>query len=278
MHCDGRGFAVTVLPASPYEVSYVSDRHLIGFTFERQQGVDAFGGARRRPFDAEPWRLAFTPAGCDVFSSSQSGGEYLLLSLAPDVFDRFASGTNTSRLRQFSNMADPLFTPLAASLRRIAMPGAAAPSLAIETLVAVAAERASTLLNPDTRRARAEYRMTSRRLKRILDHLEARLAEDVRLADLARDIGLSECYLARTFRAATGTTLHAALVERRIARARSLIEAASSRGARANLAQVATATGFASHAHMTTAFRRVLGITPSEWTRRGQDSVASPLR
>jgi AraC family transcriptional regulator len=277
LHCDGRGFAVTVLPASPYEVSYVSDRHLIGFTFERQ-GVDAFGGARRRPFDAEPWRLAFTPAGCDVFSSSHSGGEYLLLSLAPDVFDRFASGTSTSRLRQFSNMADPLFTPLAASLRRITMPGAAAPSLAIETLVAVAAERVSTLLNPDTRRARAECRMTSRRLKRILDHLEARLAEDVRLADLARDIGLSECYLARTFRAATGTTLHAALLERRIARARSLIEAASSRGARANLAQVAAATGFASHAHMTTAFRRVLGITPGEWTRRNQDSVASPLR
>jgi AraC family transcriptional regulator len=278
LHRDGRGFAVTVLPASPYEVSYVSDRHLIGFTFERQQGVDAFGGARRRPFDAEPWRLAFTPAGCDVFSSSHGGGEYLLLSLAPDVFDRFASGTNTSRLRQFSNMADPLFTPLAASLRRITMPGAAAPSLAIETLVAAAAERVSTLLNPDTRRARAECRMTSRRLKRILDHLEARLAEDVRLADLARDIGLSECYLARTFRAATGTTLHAALVERRIARARSLIEAASSRGAGANLAQVAAATGFASHAHMTTAFRRVLGITPSEWTRRRQDSVASPLR
>jgi AraC family transcriptional regulator len=278
LHCDGRGFAVTVLPASPYEVSYVSDRHLIGFTFERQQGVDAFGGARRRPFDAEPWRLAFTPAGCDVFSSSHRGGEYLLLSLAADVFDRFASGTNTSRLRQFSNMADPLFTPLAASLRRITMPGAAAPSLAIETLVAVAAERVSTLLDPNTRRARAKCRMTSRRLKRILDHLEARLAEDVRLADLARDIGLSECYLARTFRAATGTTLHAALVERRIARARSLIEAASSRGARANLAQVAAATGFASHAHMTTAFRRVLGITPSEWTRRHQDSVASPLR
>jgi len=120
--------------------------------------------------------------------------------------------------------------------------------------------------------------MTSRRLKQILDHLEARLTEDVRLSDIAGDIGLSECYLARAFRAATGTTLHAALVERRIARARCLIEAAARRGARPNLAQVAAATGFASHAHMTTAFRRVLGITPSEWMRRGQDSVASPLR
>jgi AraC family transcriptional regulator len=109
--------------------------------------------------------------------------------------------------------------------------------------------------------------MTSRRLKRILEHFEAQLGEEIRLADLASDIGLSESYLARTFRAATGTTLHAALLDRRIARARSLIEAAFRRGGSASLADVAAATGFSSHAHMTTAFRRVLGVTPSEWKR-----------
>ena len=98
--------------------------------------------------------------------------------------------------------------------------------------------------------------------------MRLRIAEDIRrLADLASDTGLSECYLARTFRAATGTTRHAALMERRIARARSLIEAASLRGTRISLAEVAAATGFSSHAHMTMAFRRVLGITPSEWMR-----------
>ena len=267
LHCEGPGFAVTVLPASPYQVSYVPDRHVIGFTFERQRGVDAFGGARRRAFDAEPWRFAFTPAGCDVFSASDKGGEYLVLSFAPEMFARLASGVEASRLKQFTNAADPLFTPLAISLRRITMVGAAAPSLAMETVVAAAAERVVALLNPGTRRARAECRLTSRRLKRILDHFEARLAEQIRLADLASDTGLSECYLARTFRAATGMTLHAALVERRIARARSLIEAASRRGTRPSLAAVAAACGFSSHAHMTTIFRRVLGVTPSEWTR-----------
>jgi AraC family transcriptional regulator len=267
LHCEGPGFAVTVLPASPYQVSYVPDRHVIGFTFERQRGVDAFGGARRRPFDAEPWRLAFTPAGCDVFSASDRGGEYLVLSFAPEAFARLASGIEISQLKQFTNAADPLFTPLATGLRQITMAGAATPSLAMETIVAAAAERVSALLNPSTRRARTESRLTSRRLKRILDHFEARLTEDVRLVDLASDAGLSECYLARTFRAATGMTLHAALVERRIARARSLIEAASRRGTRPSLAAVAAACGFSSHAHMTTAFRRVLGVTPSEWMR-----------
>src|SRR5262245_42568481 len=81
-------------------------------------------------------------------------------------------------------------------------------------------------------RATPERRTTSRRLKRILDHFKARLAEEIHLADIASDVGPSEAYLARTFRAATGTTLHAALMERQIARARSLIESALHRGAR----------------------------------------------
>jgi len=267
LHGEGAGFAVTVLPASPYQVSYVPAHHVIGFTFERQRGVDAFGGARWRHFDAEPWRLAFTPAGCDVFSASDQGGEYLVLSVAPATFARLAPGIAIDRLQQFTNVADPFFTPLATDLRRAAVLGAAAPPLAMETLVAAAVERVSVQLGAGVRRAKPERRLTSRRLKRILDHFEARLAEDIRLADLASDSGLSECYLARTFRAATGTTLHAALVERRIARARSLIEAGLRRRARASLAEVAAATGFSSHAHMTTAFRRVLGVTPSEWTR-----------
>jgi AraC family transcriptional regulator len=267
MHCDGPGFAVTVLPAAAYEVNFVATYHVIGFTFERQRGVDAFGSSRRRPFDAEPWRLAFTPAGCDVFSASDRGGEYLVLSVAPDMFAQLALGIDTGQLRQFTNAADPLFTPLASRLRLITMAGAAASSLALDAVVAAAPDRVSALMNPRRQRPHAERRMTPRRLKRILDHFESRLTEDIRLADLASDTGLSECYLARTFRAATGMTLHAALVERRIARARSLIEAASRHGAHASLAEVAAASGFSSHAHMTTVFRRVLGVTPSEWMR-----------
>jgi AraC family transcriptional regulator len=266
-HREVQGFAVTVLPASRYEVSYVPVHHVIGFTFERQRGVDAFGDDRRRPFDAEPWRLAFTPAGCNVFSASDRGGEYLVLSVAPETFARLAPGIATGQLKRFTNVADPLFTPLATALRRIAMLEATASTLAIETLALAAVERVAVAINDGTLRARRECRLTSWRLKRILDHFEARLADEIHLTDLASDIGLSESYLARTFRATTGTTLHAALMERRIARARMLIEAASRCAASVRFADVAAATGFSSHAHMTTAFRRVLGVSPSECMR-----------
>ena len=264
LHGEGPGFAVTVLPAAPYRVSYVPAYHVIGFTFERQRGVDAFGGARRRPFDAEPWRLAFTPAGCEVFSASDRG---LAVSVAPETFARLSPEFANGQLQQFTNVADPLFTSLAIGLRRAAMLGAAAAPLAMETLVAAAVERVSVASNGGTLRAQRERRMTSWRLKRILDHFEARLAEEIHLTDLASDIGLSESYLARTFRAATGSTLHAALMERRIARARMLIETAARHAVPARLADVAATTGFSSHAHMTTVFRRVLGVSPSEWMR-----------
>ena len=267
LHHVERGFAVTVLPASPYEVSYVPAQHVIGFTFEAQHGVDAFGGARRRSFDAEPWRLAFTPAGCDVFSASDRGGEYLMLRVEPETFARLAPEIVQGSLAQFTNLVDPLFTRIAIGLRRATILGAASSPLAIEALAAATVQRISVLPDNSKSRATFERRLTSRRLKQILDYFEARLAEEIHLADLADVVGLSQCYIARAFRAATGTTLHAALMERRIARARLLIGATLRRGSRVNLAHIAAATGFSSHAHMTTAFRRVLGATPSEWIR-----------
>jgi hypothetical protein len=50
LHREVPGFAVTVLPSSPYEVSYVPAHHVIGFTFEWQRGVDAFGQRPAAPF------------------------------------------------------------------------------------------------------------------------------------------------------------------------------------------------------------------------------------
>src|SRR5262249_49646074 len=156
-------------------------------------------------------------------------------------------GIARGRLSQFTNVADPQFTRLALGLRRAAMVGAATP-LSIETMAAAAGGRGSTGLDAGTTGGKAGRRLNPPRFTRILDHFEARLAEEVHLVDLASDIGLSESYLARAFKAATGTTLHAALMERRIARARSLIESALHRGAPASLAHVAAATGFSSHA------------------------------
>lgn len=255
------GFSVLLLPAEAYEAEYVPDRHTIGFTLAPQQGVHAFGCDARRPFHAEPWRLAFTPAGCDVFSASDQGGEYLLLSVEREKFAEVTERLPPLPLAQVTNVVEPGFTRLALTMRRAMLAAANTADLAIEEIGIASMEIAAARLAGVVQRGRD--RLGAARLRQIMRHLDADLAGEVRLADLARELRLSEAYLARAFKSATGTTLHAALMDRRIARARALMTGSS--GTHWSLARIAAESGFASHSHMATVFQRVLGLTPSQW-------------
>ncbi|PZR41579.1 AraC family transcriptional regulator [Paraburkholderia fungorum] len=79
------------------------------------------------------------------------------------------------------------------------------------------------------------------------------------LADLAADSGMSRFQLLRGFAQETGLPPHAYRMQRRVMLARRLIAGG------ANLAAAAAAAGFADQSHMTRAFVRLLGITPSNY-------------
>lgn len=102
--------------------------------------------------------------------------------------------------------------------------------------------------------------------------LSMRWNEDLKLADLARAVGLSVYHLSRTFRSETGTTLHR---YRHQLRLRHGIEPLR-HGARP-LTELALELGFSSHSHFTSAFRREFGLSPSEW-RASRADEARALR
>jgi AraC family transcriptional regulator len=93
-----------------------------------------------------------------------------------------------------------------------------------------------------------------------LDHVQNGLRSDrsVRTVDLARELGLNPAWLAQAYRAATGEGLRETLQRRRIERAVNMLEAGGS------AADIAAATGFCDQSHMIRAFRRTLGLTPSQ--------------
>src|SRR3954464_15975110 len=78
-------WTVELLPRAGYEARYTPAAPVIGFAFESQTGIHAFGSDRRSAYRARPNGLAFVPSGCDVFSSSESGGEYLKVTLGPKM-------------------------------------------------------------------------------------------------------------------------------------------------------------------------------------------------
>ncbi|MET0411949.1 MAG: AraC family transcriptional regulator [Polyangiaceae bacterium] len=101
------------------------------------------------------------------------------------------------------------------------------------------------------------------KLARILERMHADLSEDIDLASLARESGYSRAHFLRMFRAATGKPPHQYMLELRLEHARRRLTDDPS----VSLTEVALASGFSSHAHLSTLFRRRFGVTPSQYRR-----------
>ncbi|PJI40802.1 MAG: AraC family transcriptional regulator [Rhizobium sp.] len=234
---------VSLLPASPYCVRYVVAENEIGFAFDCQSGEHAIGSDRRLSFKVRANTLAVRARGCDVFSSSRSGGEYLLL-----------AGSDIASNREGSDIVDAGAIPIAHGLRKRLLAGA--DGLDCEPLVLRLIQRAGGLA--DAVETRAPDWITPNRLRRIDEMIDEGLAGGILVSDLSAALGLSAGHFSRAFRQTTGRTPREHIIECRLRRARRLI-----RTSPLPLAQIALECGFSSHSHMSTQFVARLGISPS---------------
>jgi len=102
-------------------------------------------------------------------------------------------------------------------------------------------------------------------LQRVVDLLEADLAQAPGLGELAAQVGMHPSHLARAFRQARGETLGDYVRRRRIEQADRAL-----REGRLSLAEIAAAAGFADQAHFTRVFRRQIGMSPGARRRAMQ--------
>ena len=100
------------------------------------------------------------------------------------------------------------------------------------------------------------------RVRRIIDLLHDRLAENVSLEELARHVDCTPYHLIRFFKKTSGLTPYAYLLHLRLERARELIWAGN------HLVEVALQTGFSDQSHLTRHFKALYGITPGECRRQ----------
>jgi AraC family transcriptional regulator len=113
------------------------------------------------------------------------------------------------------------------------------------------------------RSARASFgKVSGRGIARVVDYVEAGIDQDLRLSSLADVAAMSTYHFARSFRETVGMSPHAYVLSRRVVRARAMLGRTDN-----SLAEIALACGFSSQAHLTTAFRRGLGVTPGGYRR-----------
>jgi len=99
--------------------------------------------------------------------------------------------------------------------------------------------------------------------RRVVDWIEAHLAESFTLNDLATQAALSEFHFARMFRVSMGVSPHAWVAQRRFARACDLLARRPSEPL--PLEQLAASCGYANASHLNRRFREALGITPTQF-------------
>jgi len=112
----------------------------------------------------------------------------------------------------------------------------------------------------------------TRHLLRAKDLADARYAEPLTVADLARAARLSPAHFSREFRAAFGESPHRYLLTRRLERAAALLRTTDW-----SVARICTAVGLTSIGSFTTSFRRMFGVPPQTYRGLHPDPAAHAI-
>jgi AraC family transcriptional regulator len=168
------------------------------------------------------------------------------------------------RLRYEGGFRDPFIEQVGRAVRAEMLQPGPFGGLLIESLSAALSvyllQNYSTVAPSAALLPAARGGLDRRRLARVVDFIEDNLGRELSLDELARVACLSPYHFVRSFRSAVGRTPHRYLMDRRVARAQSLLKAGD-----APLSQVADQCGFASQAHFTSAFKRAVGTTPGAY-------------
>lgn len=240
---------------------------IVHFAGEMHDLVTEIEGHEARRMPAAVGDVLLIPAGRKYASQARGGGYCCAeIRIAPEYFEELAG-----RARDFHDIPPRLmhrdeFLYLAA--RRLAeqigrdddlsrmISASLSQMIGLHLLdryggahVDASAQGDSTELSPQARQW-------------LEDYIEANLSKRIVLETLASLAGMSVHRLLIAFRGTFGTTPAQYVIQRRLAHARALLA-----GTRQSITAIAMATGFASHSHFTTAFKRHEGVAPNQFRR-----------
>ncbi|WP_404786946.1 helix-turn-helix domain-containing protein [Altericista sp. CCNU0014] len=102
--------------------------------------------------------------------------------------------------------------------------------------------------------------LPQRQLQQVLEYIHDRLDRDIKLADLAESIGMSQFHFCHLFKRSIGMSPYQYLLQQRIEQAKLLLKRSDR-----SIVDIALECGFNSHSHLSKTFRQLTGITPKAY-------------
>ncbi|MBE9192530.1 AraC family transcriptional regulator [Gloeocapsopsis crepidinum LEGE 06123] len=211
--------------------------------------------------------ISITPAGLPAAYHTEGEDRYLQIQLKPQFLQKVAAEaieTDISRLELVTEfrVRDPQIEQTLMMLRaELHKGGGWAGQLYVESLANVLAVhllRQYSTMQP--RVALYEGGLGDRHLFQITEYINAHLEEDIKLADLAELVGISQFHFSRLFKQSMKVSPHQYLLQQRVERAKQLLKTT-----KYSVVEIALQCGFNSHSHLSKQFRQLTGMTPKAY-------------
>jgi AraC family transcriptional regulator len=102
--------------------------------------------------------------------------------------------------------------------------------------------------------------LSQAKLTLVTDYINTHLHQDLNLSEIAAIAQMSPYYFLRLFKQSMGITPHQYILQRRIERAKYLLQ-----HSQLSIADIAVRVGFCDQSHLTRCFKRIFGITPKQF-------------
>lgn len=157
--------------------------------------------------------------------------------------------------------SDPLVSQIIIALRTVLETDATNSCFYAESMATALA--AHLLRNYSTRKhslPKHEDGLPKYKLKQALEYMNTHLDENVSLATISEELGISQYYFCRLFKQSTGMAPHAYLIQQRVERSKLLLKQRE-----LTINDIAIACGFANPSHFAKHFKKHTGISPKEF-------------
>ena len=209
--------------------------------------------------------ISITPAKTPFFARWDSDDHYLQIRIASRFIQSVARETldkNPARLEllpQFRTrdpQIEAIGMMLLAELKQENLGG----RLYIESLANLLAVHLLRQYAAKPHLPTYEGGLPERQLLQVLEYINEHLNQDIKLADLAALLGMSQFHFSHVFKQSIGTSPYQYLLQQRIERAKQLLKQTDR-----SIVDIALECGFNSHSHLSKQFRQLTGMTPTAY-------------
>lgn len=210
--------------------------------------------------------ISVTPAETPLFARWDGDDHYLQIRLASEFMHTIAQETLAKQPDELELLPtfrtrDPQIEAIGLLLLTELQQQHAGSKLYIESLTNVLAVhllRQYAVTKP--RLSVYDGGLPERQLLHVLEYLHEHLDQDIKLADLAALVGISQFHFSHLFKQSIGLPPYQYLLQQRVERAKQLLKQTDR-----TIVEIAFLCGFNSHSHLSKQFRQVTGITPTAY-------------